>query len=93
MADVGVSGRPWEWDSAHTRRQIPLEKYRNAKRVFIDGAALWGPMGTQRDVGGTAAHKSRIDSRMGLPGLFCHWVELKVAPPEPALGTGESPPQ
>ena len=65
MADVGVSGRPWEWDSAHTRRQIPLEKYRNAKRVFIDGAALWGPMGTQRDVGGTAAHKSRIDSRMG----------------------------
>jgi len=47
----------------------------------------------QRDVGGTAAHKSRIDSRMGLPGLFCHWVELKVASPKPALGTGESPPQ
>ena len=44
-----------EWDSAHTSRQIPLEKYRNAKRVFIGGAALWVPMGTQRGVGGTAA--------------------------------------
>lgn len=47
MPDVGVSERPWEWDSAHTRRQIPLENYRNAKRVFIGGAALWVPMGTQ----------------------------------------------
>lgn len=82
MADVGVSERSWEWGSTHTSRQIPLEKYRNAKRVFIGGAALWVPMGTQRDVGGTAAHKSRTDSRMGLPGLLCHWVELKVVSPE-----------